>query len=197
MSKTNTEEHILDTAIELFWAKSYHGVNMNALSRAANVNKATLYQYFASKEDLVIAAIKRAIGRSEQYVYRAAFEETNDPRLRIEQIYERAHAIHRSLFEAGEKCRGCPFVNLGVELATSSENVRDAVNGAFVTFQSYFAAIVEGHFKDNDGLTNVSKSELAATLMANMNSCLVESKMENNPDAILRGKARALRILAM
>ncbi|HBN31146.1 MAG TPA: TetR/AcrR family transcriptional regulator, partial [Rhodobacteraceae bacterium] len=42
MKREDTRNHILDTALDLFWQQSYHGVNMNALSRAAGLNKATV-----------------------------------------------------------------------------------------------------------------------------------------------------------
>jgi len=43
MKKENTKNYILDTAIDLFWRKSYRAINMNELSRAAEVYKATVY----------------------------------------------------------------------------------------------------------------------------------------------------------
>ena len=127
MGKIETNDHILDCAIDLFWQKSYHGVNMNELSRVAKVNKATLYQYFLSKEEIAVAALARAMKRAQEQVYQASFDETTNPRQRLEGIYQKAYAMHLALYETEGKCRGCPFVNLGVELSTSSDAIRQAV----------------------------------------------------------------------
>ena len=197
MSKEDTRNHILDTAIEQFWRKSYHGVNMNELSKAANVNKATVYQYFSSKEELVVAAVARAAQRSEEYVYQSTFEEITDPKERLKTIYQKVFQMHSELHKSEGKCRGCPFVNLGVELSTSSELIRIAAKGALDSFRVYYADIVENHWAAIGNSENITRNELVSSLLANMNGCLVQSKLENRPEAVLDGQARALRILGM
>lgn len=194
MAKDDTRNHILDTAIDLFWAQSYHGVNMNALSRKAGVNKATVYQYFPSKEALAVAAIRRASERTEDYVYRSTFAETDDPKERLERIYQKVFWMHEGVFKADGKCRGCPFVNIGVEMSTSSEAIRKAVGQAFASIETYYDQIVDDHGKLPDGFT---RNETVATLIANMNAALVASKLENRPGAIKDGQRRALQLLAM
>ncbi len=49
--------HYLGCALELFSAHGYHGVSMDQLVAAAGGSKATLYRYFASKEELFAAII--------------------------------------------------------------------------------------------------------------------------------------------
>lgn len=193
MSKTETSDHILDRAINLFWSRSYHGVNMNELSRSAGVNKATVYQYFPSKEKLAVAAISRGASISADYVYKLALENSTDPQKQLEAIYHRVYEMHLQMFQTEGNCRGCPFVNLGVELSTSSEPIRIAVEAAFDGFKAYYAKIVDSQFGGK--LDKVEKKSLVSALMANMNGCLVESKIENRPEAILDGLKRALRIL--
>lgn len=197
MSKIDTENHILDTAIELFWSKSYHGVNMNELSRVAGVNKATVYQHFASKEDLAVAAIRRAGKRTEAYVYRSTFSETDDPAERLKRIYQKVFRMHDDLFRTNGKCRGCPFVNIGVEMSTTSDDIRHAVIAALGQFREYYGQIIDDHHAGRARLTAASKDEAISTLMANMNACQVASKLENRPGAVLDGQKRALQILAM
>jgi TetR/AcrR family transcriptional repressor of nem operon len=64
MSTQDTKLQIVNAAIDLFWKTSYHATNMNDLSRAAGVNKATVYQHFGSKEELAVAAVARAADRN-------------------------------------------------------------------------------------------------------------------------------------
>ncbi|CAN5623715.1 N/A [soil metagenome] len=49
--------HYLDTALDLFAADGFHGVSMDRLVAEAGGSKATLYRYFASKEELFEAII--------------------------------------------------------------------------------------------------------------------------------------------
>ncbi len=197
MSKPETKNHILDTAIELFWSKSYHGVNMNELARTAGVNKATVYQHFSSKEELAVAAVARAAERTEEYVYRSTFSETDDPKDRLKRVYQKVFQMHDDLYKNDGSCRGCPFVNIGVEMSTSSEDIRRAVNQAFELFRPYYGKIIDDQAANGARRTAASREEAISTLMANMNACQVAAKLENRPEAVLDGQKRALQVLAM
>lgn len=194
MKRDDTRNHILDTATEMFWSTSYHAVNMNALSRKAGLNKATIYQYFASKEDLAVAAVNRAADLSEDYVYKQAISETDDPQDQLRRIYQRAYEIQKSIHQSDGKCRGCPFVNIGVELSTTSPPIRKAVASVFIKFEGYYQQIATAN---GPAPTGITIQEIAAGLMANMNGCLVAAKLENRPEAVLDGQKRALRFLTM
>lgn len=200
MGNESTEIRILDTALEMFWRRSYHSVNMNALSLAAGLNKATVYQYFASKEALAIAAITYAAQKTEKHVYQAAFGVSADAQTRLRLIYDKAYAMHASFHQSEGKCRGCPFVNLGVELATESEGVRRAVNSAFAALRPYYEDIVTAYLERARGIHPGARraaqvEDIVAGLLANMNGCLVASKLENRPEAVLDGKRRALQLI--
>lgn len=195
MSKEETRLHILDTAIDLFWRASYHGVNMNDLSKVADVNKATVYQHFSSKEELATAAVERAADRTREFVFKAAFENKSGPVQRLRQIYQNVFQTHEAIYKSERTCLGCPFVNIGVELATSSDKVRDAVNEAFGSFRPFYEQIIRDA---DDGNLQKDKAEidrLVSTLVANMNACQVASKLERRPEAILEGADRAVKIL--
>src|ERR1700678_3279294 len=51
---------VIDAATELFLAKGYGAVSMDAVARAADVSKATLYAHFASKDALFATIIRDA-----------------------------------------------------------------------------------------------------------------------------------------
>jgi len=47
-----TRERILDCAAETFLAVGFHGASLDSIAKAANASRATVYQYFAGKEDI-------------------------------------------------------------------------------------------------------------------------------------------------
>ena len=53
-----TKNKILETSIEEFAAKGFHGVRMDELASKAGVNKQRIYAYFQSKEVLFAAVLK-------------------------------------------------------------------------------------------------------------------------------------------
>lgn len=197
MGTQETRENIISAAIDLFWQKSYHGVNMNALSQEAGVNKATVYQHFASKEALAVAAVNRSNELSIEYAYTSTFEGTNDPKQRIIGIYHKVYQMQKTFFDSEGKSRGCPFVSLGLEMATTSDIIRKAVANFMDALRPYYARIIDAHWQKNPPKTKEDKDMMVTALIANMNGALVAAKLENRPEAVLEGQTRALKILNM
>lgn len=50
---------IMETALELFATRGYHGTSINDISRKAGISKGLLYNYFSGKEKLVIDIMKK------------------------------------------------------------------------------------------------------------------------------------------
>ncbi len=168
-------------------------MNMNELSRAAGVNKATVYQHFSSKQELAVAGIKRAGETTNAYIYDTSFSQASDGRESLGLIYDAVFEMHSAIHAKESVCRGCPFVNLGVELSTSVEEIRQAIAQVFAGFEKYYQQIIE---TNNEGKRHpIDAKAGVATLMTIMNGCLVASKIENRPQAILEGKRRAMEFL--
>ena len=195
MVKRDVRTNILDAAVDLFWKSSYHATNMNDLSRAAKVNKATVYQHFRSKEEVAIAAVERATERTVNDVFAKAFEATNEPLARLDGIYQRLYDTHIALYEQDGFTRGCPLVNLGVELSTSTHKVRETVRAGFKTFENYYQCIVEDLRASDQLAYDLPAEQLAHDLQNSMNATLIDSKIQQRPEVILEGKARARRCL--
>ena len=63
MRKTRTlnqekKEAILKAAIEEFFIKGYDASSMDSISKNANVSKATVYNHFKNKEELLLSIAK-------------------------------------------------------------------------------------------------------------------------------------------
>lgn len=55
-----TRQQILDTALERFTVAGFHGTSMEDIAAAAETSRATLYQYFESKEAIFIELMQSA-----------------------------------------------------------------------------------------------------------------------------------------
>ena len=62
-SKQLKKKKIIDSASILFSRKSYHEVMMEEVAKLASIAKGTVYNYFASKEDLYFSIMQ---GRMEK-----------------------------------------------------------------------------------------------------------------------------------
>jgi AcrR family transcriptional regulator len=63
--RAGIKDRILQTATVLFAEKSFEGISMDELAKAANVNKSMIYYYFSSKDGLLIYLIQKQIAEFE------------------------------------------------------------------------------------------------------------------------------------
>lgn len=81
-AKQRRRAEILACAARVFAERGYPGTDMQAVADAAGVAKGTLYLYFASKEELFLAATDEGIRRMREVVHGEADQEP-DPLRRI------------------------------------------------------------------------------------------------------------------
>jgi len=102
-AKQAMQERILSTADRLFYSQGIRAIGVDTVAAEIGISKRTLYNYFPSKEGLVIAYLTR------RYVVP---KPTDDPPL--DQILAAFDRLERGI--AKENFRGCPFVNAVTEL---------------------------------------------------------------------------------
>ncbi|MCE9647860.1 MAG: TetR/AcrR family transcriptional regulator [Chloroflexi bacterium] len=56
-----TRDDILDAAAQVFRQKGFHGASMSAIADAVNLQKASLYHHVASKQEILLALLDRAL----------------------------------------------------------------------------------------------------------------------------------------
>jgi AcrR family transcriptional regulator len=56
-----TREDILDAAAQVIRKKGFNGASMSAIAEAVNLQKASLYHHVASKQEILLALLDRAI----------------------------------------------------------------------------------------------------------------------------------------
>ncbi|MGN0004591.1 MAG: TetR/AcrR family transcriptional regulator [Candidatus Gastranaerophilaceae bacterium] len=86
LSAQETRKKLVKTALKLFKEKGFYDINVEDITKSANVSKGTFYTYFKRKEDIVLE------------ITRAPFNEINDELCAMdnENIIERlTHYFHR------------------------------------------------------------------------------------------------------
>jgi AcrR family transcriptional regulator len=96
-------ERILETADRLFYGQGIRAVGVDTVAAEIGISKRTLYNYFASKDDLIVAYLSRRL---------KAVPASDLPP--AEQILGNFERLERTF--AHGVFRGCPFVNAVAEL---------------------------------------------------------------------------------
>lgn len=110
--KSDARQRIVETAERLFYAEGVRSVGVDRIIAEAEVAKMTLYNHFASKDDLIVAALEY---REEKFD--SMFETRMDRHLSsgmspLEAFFGALKDWFRS-----DGFRGCMFINAFAELA--------------------------------------------------------------------------------
>jgi AcrR family transcriptional regulator len=120
------KEHILNTALSLMSQRGVDGTSMRDLANAAGLNVASLYHYFPSKRDLLVAVLEERglLGNLQSYVFTEADPEAPDVlgSLLEDMILSMLEVEDFIRLMLGEVMRGdATAYNVGVELLTATQ----------------------------------------------------------------------------
>jgi AcrR family transcriptional regulator len=89
---TSTRQALLAAAAEEIAREGYEGANINRISLAAGFAKGTIYNYFSSKHDLLLALVEEIASDHCQYIGQQILQE-NDPVVRLESFFKAGFAF--------------------------------------------------------------------------------------------------------
>lgn len=144
----NLRQRLLDAATELFYSQGIKATGIDTIVKLAGTNKMTLYNYFASKDDLVIAFLKK---RDEDFTtwfveqLNQKAEHPKDKLLAIFDVIEDWMAI--------PNFRGCAFINAAAEFPVEANPVHRLSAEFYDKFTSFVSDLAaESGIPDHDGL---------------------------------------------
>ncbi|BCM68993.1 putative TetR-family transcriptional regulator [Streptomyces sp. EAS-AB2608] len=129
-------EALLDAAEALFYAHGIQAVGMDRVRESSGLPLKRIYRLFATKEDLVVAMLRRRDRRWRESLA-AQVETVPDPRERVLAVFDWLAA-----WFAEPGFRGCAWINAHGELGTSSEPVLAEVRAHKRAFHDQLAAWV-------------------------------------------------------
>ncbi len=88
--KTNQKEHIMETALQLFASKGYGQTSIALIAREAGVAQGLMYNYFDSKEALLLAIMEQGFAGVQESM--AVYAGTHSPKKALELHVEATFA---------------------------------------------------------------------------------------------------------
>jgi AcrR family transcriptional regulator len=135
-------DHLLAVAQRMFCEIGFHAVSVDAILEEAGVARMTLYKNFGSKEDLIVATLKREDSMFRQWLASAVEARSNHSKDRILGIF---HALHDRF--ASDGYYGCAFIRASIEYPASNHPVHRAAQAHKDMIRSYLRGLageVEG-----------------------------------------------------
>ncbi len=118
--KTETRDRIVEVARDLFLKQGYGGTGIAQILKGADAGSGSLYYFFPTKEDLLLAVLDWYRANLCPEVVQPVFDRIRDP---IERIFGILDG-YRQMLLWGEYELGCPIGNLALELNNSHPAVR-------------------------------------------------------------------------
>ena len=118
---SNRRDHLIDTALELFYRDGFHATGIDTILAEAGVAKMTLYKHFKSKDELILAALRRRDERFRNWFMRAVERRAATPRERLLAVFE---ALEEWI--EGARFTGCMFINACAEYGERGDPIHAA-----------------------------------------------------------------------
>lgn len=177
---SSARRRLLDTATRLFYEGGIRAVGIDRIIAEAGVAKATFYNHFPSKDDLVVAYLEEIdrLGRAA-----VAALPKQPPRKTISAIMGRISEV----VTAGG-WRGCPFLNAAAEYPDPASPVRQVINARRLWYHNSLENLLA---KDGDPAPSVTASLLVALSDGLLESAYLDGA-ESVPALVREAVARLL-----
>lgn len=180
--QTSARERLLDAAAELFYREGVQSVGIDRVIEHAGVAKASLYNTFGSKEELVHAYLLRRHARTTSRIT-TAIAPHRTPRAKLLAVFDSlAEVIHRPGF------RGCAFSSASAE--SKPGGLVDADTAAYrAWFRALFTDLATQGGARNPAL-------LGHQLHLLYDGMAQSGNLDHDPSATKAGRAAALSLWA-
>lgn len=157
--KASTRDRIIAAACDLFYRQGYRATGINQIIAESGVAKASFYDHFPSKEDLLYV-----------YACKTSEREMNDVRAEVmalptakDRFYGAFHIL--SPWFRVSDFRGCPFQLLMAEAPHDAEKVREVARGHREIMRSFIRELAVALSAEDPGLRTLNADAIAETYL--------------------------------
>lgn len=136
---SSTRDRLVAAARRLFWEQGYHATGIAQILREADARSGSLYYFFPTKEDLLLAVLEEYRTLLWPEVLEPAFDRVADPVERVFAILDG----YRRLLLLTEFHSGCPIGNLALEVGADIAAARALLAANFAAWRDAVRACLE------------------------------------------------------
>jgi AcrR family transcriptional regulator len=176
-------DRILQAAADLFYSEGIHAVGVDRVAAESGVAKATLYQQFRSKDELVAACLQRRAEHWRRTVAEPVLARPGSASRRVSAVFG-----HLGEAFAAPGYRGCPFVNAAAEYPGD--------DGPVAAVIAAHRAQVRGLFTELLGAFPAGRrAALTDQLVLLYDGTMIGAQLDHGPRAARQAQAAARHLL--
>ncbi len=126
MAGDSRREHLVETALRLFYTRGFHATGIDKILAEAGVAKMTLYKHFRSKDELILATLRRRDELFRNWLMGAMEQAASDPRGRLLAMFDALDDWFHGRALATLGFHGCAFIKAAGEF----DDPEDAIHRA-------------------------------------------------------------------
>ena len=164
-TKTNAREKILSVADELFYQQGIRAVGVDTIIAKSKVAKTTLYKYFPSKDDLVVAYLESRNQLFWELLEERLKQYSNNPKQQLLEVFVWIDTLLNC-----DNSYGCPFLIVASEFPELDYPGHQVAITHKLRMQSRIKELIE--------LTKIKEAEeLSAALLMLIDGAFVERRL--------------------
>lgn len=183
MPAISKREQIISQALNLFYQHGFHATGIDRIIKEAAVSKKTLYNHFKSKDELVLAALRKRDELFRNHLMRETERLAVAPRERLLAVFDVVGAWFQE-----KTFSGCMFINAAAEFS-------NADNPCHIVCAEH-KRLVREYIRDlalQAGAVNADELSLQLNLL--VEGAIVDAHVNGNKNAAERAKVMAEYIL--
>lgn len=186
MKKSVVRERILEVASRLFYEQGYNLTGINQIIEEADIARASLYNHFESKTDLLLAYLKEAEDEwfQEMEEFTSRF---SDPKGKLLALFD-----FRMERQSRRGFGGCQFIKISAEVSRQDSQVFDAVSHQKSRLKFFIANIVKDLPENGQVLTH---SLLGDALFLILEGAAVSGSIYKNQESMKTAREIADKLL--
>ncbi len=112
-------DELIDAAMRVFYKHGFHASSLDDILNEGGISRMTLYNHFKSKDELIVAAMRRRDEIFRNRMMKFVDARAKTPIERILAVFE----FHEDWFTGSEFC-GCMFINAAAEFSAANSPQR-------------------------------------------------------------------------
>lgn len=175
-SKQPTREKILDVVFTLVYVNGYNGTSMSMILKKCDIPKGSLYHYFKSKKEMVLAVIKERLSPRMNTFYALEF-------------VDKEHGIDtiiNSILKVTQKDEliiyGCPLNRLNQEMSPIDKDFEKELNIIYDRIRNKIVSLL----RNSELIDDVDIDSLAEFIIATVWGSLSLSPLQSSKERYLQ-----------
>jgi AcrR family transcriptional regulator len=179
----NLQEKILQTATELFYSQGIRATGVDAIVKAANTTKMSLYKYFPSKDELIIAFLRKRDKDFGEWFIAQVNSKADTPKAKLLAVFD----VIGDWLDIPE-FRGCAFINAAAEFPLEGNPVHQVSAEFYDNFRRYMTDLARE--------CGVKLPEiLALQLSLLIEGAIVSEQMKRHSETAIHAKQAAIILI--